>query len=155
MSILIPPYDIVTRFEKDDITLKACYNRVMSSDQEVTVEFKVPGTYGVDAGRKLVGGEAWFSSDHSDDHITSIVVVDKDNVTGLGVGAILRSYVDSDVPNYQTGGWYLGHGKAVINAITGIASIPAGLYVRIQAVKGGETDEFFTVNMKWGEPEGT
>jgi hypothetical protein len=145
------PLEVVSQFEKDTIVLKTCCLSKETTNQEVTLEFKVPGTYGSDW-RYIRGGEAWFGTSTLGDKVTDIHVVDKDNITGLGVGAILKSYTDVAVANHQNSGWFIKD-VASIRTITGMGSLPAQLYLQITAVKAGGAEDTLYVNLLWGREE--
>jgi hypothetical protein len=116
-----------------------------------TALLKVPGTPGVDKGRLIQGGTAWFGIPTLSDQI-EVHISDEDNILGQGAGTIIASYTDSDVPEANKG-WFIPKSDLGIQvtAFAELAAIPAGFYLKIVGKKGdlNLSDTLF-VNIKWG-----
>lgn len=150
---------VKTTFESRDLTLSCC--RGVSDVDPTTgaAVFQVisPGTPGdPNGGRWVSWGEAWFTGAdrHADDYIVGIEIVDVDDIYGMGAGTVLQHYHDMDVPEANRG-WSMPthYGNAEVEPIGYYGHIPAGLYLRITAQKGGtgpHTGVKFRVNIGWG-----
>lgn len=157
--------EVVTQYEKNDKVLKL-YKASAPYDINTgicTLLLKVPGTFtGVDPencdGRFVAGGYAFADGYKFGDCVTTIQVVDVDNVTGLGVDTVVKEYTDSSA-DAANQGWYFwaslnGEGEIEIDPIGGYGFLPSGLYLKIvcQRVAGSPAT---TVNLDiwWGRKE--
>jgi hypothetical protein len=116
-----------------------------------TINEKIPGTPGVDEGRVVSGGAGWFETQHPDDHV-EVYLVDKDNITGAGVDAVVGSYTETDIAaDYK--GWFICQHKKIldIRQLEQFGHLPAGLYLQIIATKGDLSADTFRINLKWGK----
>lgn len=147
------PTPVRSRSERSDISMRLCCNSgTCDSNGDVTIEFKVPGTFGSDVGREVAGGIAFWNVPTAADQITNIDVVDKDNVTGAGAGTVIKSWTDSTQSGYQKAGWYVPlNGPLQLHSLGDWGVLPAGLYLRIKAV-GVPTTGSLYINIMWGEP---
>jgi len=158
------PKNVVTALEKNDKDLKMATIRVATDPATgiAVVQIKSPGTPGVAGeGRYIMGAEAFFKSAHPEDRITKSEVVDVDDILGYGAGTVLKSYHDDEAPE-ENQGWFIGvdqygpdgqNGSFVeVKPLGGYAFLPAGLWLRITAVKdpASKTSAFFA-NLLWGK----
>jgi hypothetical protein len=120
-------------------------------DGVATLLIKIPGTPGVDLGRIISGGAAWFEVPHFDDHVT-VYLSDEDNITGAGAGAIVGKYTDDDVIE-EDRGWYINKHKGWIDVrqLQMFGIVPAGLYMKIIGTKGDLSADTLRMNIKWGK----
>lgn len=144
-------YNVRTRGERSDISMKLCRNSKVTTSSNVTLEFKVPGTYGTDTGREIEGGFACFGTPAPGDYISEINVIDKDNVTGLGANTILKTWHDSDITNYQSKGIWLTT-LTEIHSMGDWGLIPSGVYLQLKATKASGDDTLY-ISLVWGEPD--
>ena len=146
--------EVVTQFEKDDKTLKIVSSTATVDEfSEATILLKIPGVMANGDGRWVSGGEGWFDSIHKDDRIIELEVVDVDDVLGGGAGAMLKAYCDDDMPESNEGGRICLHtGTMKIESMGGYGWIPAQLYLKIMAKKGGDiTTGTFYCNIQWAK----
>ena len=157
MKSLRPTF-VVTRFERDDRTLKATSASVAVDSQtgQATVEFDVPGS----DDRTISGGEAWFGSAHIDDWIMALEVYTKNDIPPgvlgpdpIPAGTIVQTYHDTEMPAEQQGYRIpFKRGLKEVETIAGYGTIPAGLTLRIKVQKGGDApfNDKFYCNVEWG-----
>lgn len=90
--------------------------------------------------RRLVCGGQLILTDHHADDYGSLVIVDKDNVLGLGADTILDGFITE---------WYFDSGQSNqgVISIPFPADIPANLYLRIMYNSEGATDVGVRFNM--------
>lgn len=109
---------------------------------------KIPGNAG-SYSRLIKGGVGWFDSHHADDNVC-MAITDEDNILGGGAGVEVASYYDDEVPAANRG-WYIPpSGSLEIHAITDIAELLAGLYLKITVKKGDNSQDWFRCNINWG-----
>ena len=113
-----------------------------------TILIKIPSE-----GRYVAGGISWFLNPHKDDKI-SVYVSDEDNILGLGAGAIVGSYTDSDVAE-ENRGWYLTTSTKQIEAkpvqVNDLGFVMANLYLKIVGTKGDVSTDTLYVNLHWAK----
>ena len=116
---------------------------------DASVLLKVPGTTGQKT-RLIEGGTGWFDNPHADDFV-KISIIDQDNMLGAGAGSEVGGYYDNEVPA-DNQGWYIPHHAKQIEmmAITDMAHLVAGLYLKIEVKKGDGSQDYFRANVKWG-----
>lgn len=150
--------EVITQFERQDLSLKICSNQAeVDGNGEALVEILVPGTFnGVTIfesnGRYISGGETWFDSQHKDDRITEVSVVDKDNILGYGANTVIKTYHDTEAAE-SLRGWRIPmkYGHIYAETLGFYGFIPSGLYVAIKGKKGGNiTTGTLYLNIEWG-----
>jgi len=145
--------EVETQFEKPDKTIKlASVKASVDENGEAIALLKAPGTPGSGDGRYVSEGTGWFDSKHPDDKVIELEVVDVDNILGYGANTVLKHWCDDEAGNNE--GWYIPYhtGVAHVDTLGGYAFLPAGLYLRIVAKKGGDiTTGAFYLNIKWGK----
>ena len=116
-----------------------------------TLKVKVPGTPGDLESRILSGGAGWFDNPQPGDYII-VHMVDDDNIMGQGVGAVVGTYTDDEVPA-DNQGWFINHHKKYIDIhqIAMFGVIPAGLYLRVMAYTADNRADKFRASIKWGK----
>ena len=137
---------------KEKATLKMAKAKAAASDGVATILLKVPGIIGSGDGRVVEGGEGWFETSDEDDRV-EVHITDEDNILGLGSGATIDSYTDTDVPTGNQG-WYIQANKKSVS-VTKIADagfVPAGLYLKIIGTKvSTQSNDTFRCNILWGK----
>lgn len=150
MSIIIPV--VTTQFELNDKDLKIASIQSDTVDGEAVLLLKVPGIMANGDGRFVSGGYAWFDSQHKDDRILNIEVVDIDNVLGYGENVVVKTYHDDDVDDANKG-WRIPikFGHLEVETLGGYGFIPAELYLRVVGRKGDSSSGTLYINVEWGK----
>lgn len=149
------PREVVTQSEKRDKTLKLAYgSSAIGEDGTATILLKVPGTPGSTDGRWISNGLAFFDIHDIGDMIQSVRFTDEDNLLGGGVGTIIGSYTDDEMPP-ENQGWVIPPvGTIKAESIGGYGLAPAGFYIKIVGKKGGgKTTGTLYVNIEWAKSE--
>jgi len=142
-----PLTQVLTQKEKNDKVLKlAKMSGAVADDGTVTMSIKLPS-----GGRYLSSGEGFFDVSTVGDEITSVRVVDTDNVLGYGGGAVIADIGDIDLDAVNQG-WYIPAGGMSFKSTGVDMFIPEGLYFEIKAKKGGGiTAGTCYVNLFWSK----
>jgi len=111
---------------------------------------KVPGTAGDMSSRLIIGGQGWSDNYHADD-VVKICLTDEDNILGYGAGSVIKAYTDLGVPSGNQG-WFTPKGEPLdLDSFSGIGSLLAGLYLKIEVQKGDNSIDIFRCNIKWSD----
>jgi hypothetical protein len=151
--------EVITQFEKDDITLKlTSKSAAVDGSGDAVIEILCPGTFNgvtphVSNGRFIDKGLAWFNAQHNEDRVKAVEVVDKDNVLGYGANTVIVRYHDEEMATADQGWNIPKHvGLVEVDALGGYGFVPSGLYLRVKASKGeSQTTGTFYINIKWGK----
>jgi hypothetical protein len=153
-----PVSSVRTQFEQVAYLLQMSNmqaNNVAPSASAV-VTIQIPGTFnGVNPpcnGRYIDEGEAWFYPGVDGDTVTSITITDNDNLLGIGAGAIIGTYSDSQVPSANQG-WALHPVfPTEVSTLGWYGFIPSGMYLNItvQRSTNATVNGNFYCNLKWG-----
>jgi len=121
-----------------------------------TVSMKIPGDFnGVTPpanGRYIDAGDAWFYPGADGDKVTSIVLIDKDNLLGMGENFILGTYHDNETPE-ENQGWALHPVfPTEVSTLGWYGFIPSGIYIDITVKRSSTASNSgnFYCNLKWG-----
>jgi len=140
--------EVLTQKEKSNITLKmACGKATSNVSGFVQLDIKVPGTAGSGDGRYVEGGSAWFLTYHPDDHF-KVHVIDVDNILGYGAGTQVGSYTEDGA---NAGFYAEPDGKVHVNSMGFFGFINSGLYLRMEAQCGDNTQDTIYTNIIWGK----
>lgn len=133
----------------------ACATAVAQGGGNCTITMKIPGTFsGLTPsvnGRLLARGDLFFSNQTLGDKLTSLEIIDADNVTGIGANTIIKSIHDKDLSSENQGWFFPPGGVLRIEAIRAFRFIPSGLYLRVTASKSGLIAGTLYVNIQWGK----
>lgn len=148
-------FEVITQFEKRDKTIKLSHGEcTVGEDGIATILLKIPGEAGSSDGRWISSGVAFFDVHTPGDKVIGVYFTDEDNVLGNGAGTIIGSYTDDEVPE-QNRGWAIPpNGWVKAEAIGGYGFAPAGFYIKVIALKAGESPSGkFYCNWEWGKSD--
>lgn len=144
-----------SRFERDDIVLKL--SRVAGqadANGDLALSIKVPGTPGSDS-RYAAGGYAFTDAYAWTDKVSKVEVIDEDNITGYGAGAVLKEYHDAEAPEANQGWpfWKMhgAEGECEIEPMGWYGNLPSGLYLKITMKLAANANA--KVALWWGKVE--
>jgi hypothetical protein len=149
------PLVVQTLFEAKDKTLKLVSTcGQVDENGDITLEVKIPGILGVDDGRFLSGGMAWFSKRHDDDRVCGVYFVDIDGLLGTP-GAIIGSYTEDELDEPFRGWRVPPIGHIVAETIGFYGHAPSGFYIRIcgKSGDGYQEGKKLYINFEWGKVE--
>lgn len=147
---------VTTQFEKRDKTLKLAHGEedVDTTTGIATILIQIPGTPGSTDGRWLSSGIAFFDVHTPGDKVLGVYFTDEDNILGGGVGTVIGSYTDDEVPEANKGWAIPPTGWIEAEAIGGYGFAPAGFYIKVIAKKAGDSPSGkFYCNFEWGKVE--
>jgi hypothetical protein len=142
-----------TRFERDDIRNAAARcEAAIDENKECEIVIKIPG----ESSRFIDGGFVFTDSYVPGDSVTSIKVVDVDNILGQGAEFVVAEYHDPDLPS-ENQGWYMWPmpqvgGEIEITALGFYGEIPSGFYLEIYfKMMPSSTATKVFCNLDWGK----
>lgn len=153
-----PVSQVRTQFEQPAYLLQMSHGSALAvaPGAAATITIKIPGTFAGPnppaPGRYIDEGLAWASPGADGDVITDVMVVDLDDVLGMGANTVIGTYFDSEVPA-ENQGWALHPVFPVeVDTIGWYGFIPAGLYliITVQRASTASVAGNFYVNLKWG-----
>jgi len=143
------PKLVRSQSEAEGITFRLSRNSKATTSSDVTLEFKVPGTYGTDVGYKIDCLSLCFLSGDVGDYVSEINIIDKDNKNGLGANNIVAKWHCGNITSYQSGGAYLWPGVNNIQPMGDWQLLEPEMYVQIKASKAASDDTLYA-NILWG-----
>lgn len=149
--------NVQTQFEREDITLKIA-KQVATFDVngEAEISMLVPGVVGSGDVRYISGGFAFTDSFTFGDAMTSVAVVDVDNILGYGAHTVIKTYHDDEMAE-GAHGWYMwpapqAGGEIEIEPMGFYGALPAGLYIEIYfKLAPGSTATKVWCDIAWGK----
>lgn len=134
-------------------TLKMAKFKKATTDGVAVVLFKIPGEFNPNIPTRVIqGGKAkWETSSHVDDWV-EVYVVDQENITQQGVGALIASYTDTDVTEEAERGWYMLDQELELEALAGMGRLPGNMYLKIIFHTGNNRTDTIRGNLIWGDP---
>lgn len=149
---------VVTEFEiSDKVARLAKITGEFDINGECVLELQVPGSFSLTSPGRLVA-EAYCIEDVFGwgDAVTTIELIDKDNLSGLGANTVLETFHDPDVA-LANRGWYFyptfgGAGELEVSPIGGFGELIGGTYLRATFKKAvGSTAQKVIACIWWGE----
>lgn len=149
---------VITEFELDDKVLKLASGiGTFDGNGDCTIEIPIPGAFDpLEPSRYIAGGYANTDLYGWGDRCTEVNILDKDNILGMGAGAVLETYHDNEVAE-ENRGWRFyasegGEGEIEIEPIGGFGKIPGGLYLQIKFKRAnGNPATKVQANLWWGK----
>jgi len=128
--------------------LKLAKASAITVSGQATIEIKVPA-----GGRLLLTALVWFDNPQLGDYISVCEVFDKDDILGYGANFIVESFIDNDMSDVNSQGWFFpkSNPELLLKGISNRLEVIPGLYLKMIAIKSDNSNDTLRANIRWGK----